>query len=170
MRNEIFKKGFALLLKTFPDKQFPPEIAWKLLMDLSDAEFEKAILNILTTHIEIYPNTNIIALIREKAKLDTHQLTAGEAWGEVLYEISRVGHYGCPKFSNPTISSAVYYIGWREMCMSEKIAIERAHFFKVFENLQQRENRERLYINNNVELLEITKKAMPRIGRKSEGV
>jgi len=92
---------------------------------------------------ELYPNTNLIALIREKARAIQKKLP-GEAWAEVLGAIRIVGSYGSPKFSDSLIKKAVNCIGWRHLCLSENIEIQRAHFLKIYESLSKRENYERV--------------------------
>jgi hypothetical protein len=139
MKKETLKKGLGILLQSFPNKEINAEIAWPILADLTDEEFERAVVNIIATRIEIYPNTNMIAMIREMAKKKTDTLLAGEAWSIVLGEVSRVGRYGAPKFGYSLIDKAVRCIGWQTICDSETIGVERAHFFKVYDSLEHRE-------------------------------
>ena len=143
MKKEIFKKGLALLLKTFPNKEISPEVSWAILKDLTDAEFETAVLDIISTRAEIYPNTNMIALIRTRARKQD-RLTSGEAWSMVLSEVRRVGSYGQPDFKDPLISKAVECVGWKSICLSETIGVERAHFFKAYDSLDKRESEEQI--------------------------
>ena len=80
MQKNNYKKGIAALLVAFPDKKIDLELYWLFLKDLTDGDFLRAIAEIIATHKELYPGTNIIALIREKAKIDRRQtLLPGEA-------------------------------------------------------------------------------------------
>jgi hypothetical protein len=46
-----------------------------------------------------------------------------------------VGHAGKPEFSSPLIAKAVDTLGWRTICLSDNVAIERAHFMQVYSGL-----------------------------------
>ena len=137
----MFGKGMDMLADAFPERKFGLESYWRAIGDLTDKEFLEAVLEITMTTKEVYPGTNIMALIREKAK-HIERSSVGEAWSEVLSAIRSVGSYGYPIFSSLAIKKAVDGVGWREMCMSEKIAIERAHFYKIYEELVDREEQE----------------------------
>jgi hypothetical protein len=136
MQKQTFKRGMGILAKSFPEKEMDFDILWSLLFDLKDDDFIKAIGSLIATKTEINRATNIIALIREFA--EEKKATAGEAWGEVLREVGRVGSWGIPKFSDPLIQSAVECVGWQAICSSEEIMIERAHFLKIYDSIAQR--------------------------------
>lgn len=139
MTEEVFKKGLSVLAVQFPEKNFDASIMWDFLKDLTDEQYMLAINKIITTQKEINRATNIVALIREQGLVKDREIPA-EAWSAVLKEVSRTGSYGVPKFSNPLITRAVECIGWRNICLSENPGIERAHFLKIYEQLQNREN------------------------------
>jgi hypothetical protein len=61
-----------------------------------------------------------------------------EAWREVLQQVSNVGYYGTPQFSNPMVERAVKALGWREICMSENQIADRARFVQCYEQLLER--------------------------------
>lgn len=114
------------------------EIWSEMLGDLTDEQFRRGIKSFCLAHRELFPGTNVIANIRHYA-VKKHDKTAGEAWGDVLSEIRRTGSYGKPVFDELT-QRAVDAVGWREMCLSENIAIERAHFLKAYDALVEREH------------------------------
>ena len=145
MKIEIFKKGLGVLLTIFPDKKINSEIYWEYLKDLKDEVFLGAVADISSTYTELFPGTNLVALIRTKA-LAGDGMTGGEAWGEVIKEISNTGSYGQPKFENPLIAKAVECMGWRTLCLSENTAIDRAHFLKIYDALKKREEYNQLLI------------------------
>lgn len=70
--------------------------------------------------------------------------SSAEAWGEVISEVHRVGTYVGPmwnrelEFSNPLILRAVQALGWQNICLSETPGVERAHFFKIYDQLLER--------------------------------
>ena len=154
MRREQFNRAIAVLVKAFPDKEFDIDVLWCFLQDLHPRQLEKAIVKIVASTVEINRSTNITALIRQH--VFDEDLTAGEAWGEVLAEISRTGSYGTPRFSSPIIKKAVDCIGWQSMCLSENISVERAHFFRVFENLVRKDHQNRI-LPKGIPALEIDK-------------
>jgi len=139
----IYLKGIGILAGVFQNYKISAGLMYSYLRDLTNEEFIKAINEIIKGMTELYPNTNLIALIREKARAIQKKLP-GEAWAEVLGAISGIGFYGSPKFSDSLIKKAVNCIGWRHLCLSENIEIQRAHFLKIYESLSKRENYERV--------------------------
>lgn len=65
--------------------------------------------------------------------------SAEEAWGEVKRAIRIYGSYREPVFQNIRILQAVKIMGWIPLCMSENEVADRAHFFKVYQSLQNRD-------------------------------
>lgn len=137
----IFKKGMAVLAAIFPEKEIMADISWECLKDLSDEDFIRSIKTILLLEKQINKATNVIALIREKA-ISKEPKLPGEAWGEVMNQITSVGSYGSPVFSDDIIDKAVGSIGWRTLCMSTNIMVERAHFLKIYETYASRKKTE----------------------------
>lgn len=81
-----------------------------------------------------------VAELREAALSMTDTApVAADAWTEVLNEIARVGMYDKPNFSHPAIEKTVKAIGWRNLCMSEQIGVERAHFMRIYGDYRKRE-------------------------------
>ena len=70
------------------------------------------------------------------------QLTWGEAWEKALNAVKRYGSYGKEKALDsldPLTRRCVENIGYLDLCMSENIMVERAHFQKIFEVYAKRE-------------------------------
>ena len=145
MTQDIFKKMMALFFQSFPNKVIDLNLCWEMLKDISDNQFVSSVKKIMATKEEICQSTNIIALIRKNAIRHDLPLSA-EAWAEVLSSVSRFGCYDYHRveFSNSAIKRAVDGIGWKSICMSENIGIERAHFFKIYDQIIQREEKETL--------------------------
>jgi hypothetical protein len=82
-----------------------------------------------------------VAELREAAlSIMTHgDESAEEAWGEIKKAIRAFGSYREPVFNNAKIAQAVKIMGWLNLCMSENEVADRAHFFKVYQSLQNRE-------------------------------
>ena len=85
-----------------------------------------------------------IAELREVAATVSNGEIAdwGEGWEKVLKAIRTHGMYniGAAMASlDPMTRQAVERVGFREICMSENISVERANFRMVYENLAERE-------------------------------
>ncbi len=116
------------------------EALWISLGDLTPEQIKRGLLKLCRTREEIYPNTNLGAVIRKLALVENLQFpTAAEAWEMVRREINRVcGMYGTPEIKIAPVQKAVDTIGWREICGSDNPEAVRAHFFKVYEQLVKR--------------------------------
>jgi hypothetical protein len=69
-------------------------------------------------------------------------LTWGESWERALNAVRRFGSYNqkaALESLDPLTRKCVESIGYMELCMSENIMVERAHFQKVFEVFAKRE-------------------------------
>lgn len=68
MTNEAFNKGFSTLSMVFPKMEFDAKLFWQTLNDLDGQYFLISVLELIKTTKEIYPGTNIIAIIRSRAE------------------------------------------------------------------------------------------------------
>lgn len=89
-----------------------------------------------------------VADIREMATtvVNGDPMTWGEGWGKAMRAIRKYGHCdpkGALDSLDPVTRKCVESIGYMTMCMSENIMVERAHFQKIFEIFQKREQTER---------------------------
>ena len=69
------------------------------------------------------------------------QLTWGEAWERALNAVRRYGSYNrqaALDSLDPLTRRCVENIGYLDLCMSENIMVERAHFQKIFEVYSKR--------------------------------
>ena len=74
--------------------------------------------------------------------------TTEEAWGEVLRKIDP---WKTPEWSHEYVKKAVQRIGYSNLCRSENIGVERAHFFRIYDSIiAQAKNNQ---INGEVNLL-----------------
>jgi hypothetical protein len=64
--------------------------------------------------------------------------SAFEAWEIVLKEIEKTGSYREPHFDHPIVKRAVDCMGWSNLCLSEQLEYDRAHFFKIYDSLLSR--------------------------------
>lgn len=89
-----------------------------------------------------------IAELREMTAgiVNGEELTWGEAWEKALKAVRRHGSYGQREALaslDPLTRRCVENIGYRDLCMSENIMVERAHFQKIFEIYAKRQQMDR---------------------------
>lgn len=60
-----FADGTELLMATFPAIKIDADLSYKLLQDMTDELFMANVIIICREQKELYPNTNIVALIRD---------------------------------------------------------------------------------------------------------
>ena len=146
---------FAMALRTYFPKEniLPNQQAMELwYRELSDIPFpvaEAALRKWVATN-KWSPS---IAEIREMTSDIQHgeQLTWGEAWEKALTAIRRFGYLN-PKDAldslDPLTRKCVENIGYLDLCKSENIMVERAHFQKIFEVYAKREQTDKRLPNN----------------------
>lgn len=86
-----------------------------------------------------------------------------QAWAEVLSKIRAEGYYRTPVWSDEAIADAVKAMGWQELCMSENLEADRAHFARFYERAQARKQ-ERVMWNRALEST-MVRKMISTIGR-----
>lgn len=149
MTREEFKilvKGMKAVYAqpTFIPDQDAFNMWYALLGDLSYDACAVAIKKYMLTNK--FPPT--VAEIRELVSgiVNGDPLTWGESWERALTAVRKYGSYnkGSALDSlDPLTRKCVESIGYMEMCMSENIMVERAHFQKVFEVYAKREQTEK---------------------------
>ena len=108
----------------------------RLLEDVDADAGKRAVLRLVATLK--FPPT--IAEIRSAAAelACGHRRLGAEAWGDVLEAIRRVGSYGAPRFADPITAECVRLMGWRNLCLSQQDAADRARFQELYDGLQSR--------------------------------
>jgi hypothetical protein len=89
-----------------------------------------------------------VAEIREMSSkvVNGDELTWGESWERALSAVRKYGSYnkGAALDSlDPLTRKCVESVGYTELCMSENIMVERAHFQKIFDVYAKREQTEK---------------------------
>lgn len=145
MTREEFKilvKGMKAVYTqpTFIPDQDAFNMWYALMGDLSYDVCAVAIKKYMLTNK--FPPT--VAEIREMASgiVNGDPLTWGESWERALAAVRKYGSYNKMDALNSLDSltrKCVESIGYMELCMSENIMVERAHFQKVFEVFAKRE-------------------------------
>lgn len=137
---------WTMALKTYYPKEnlLPNQQAMELwYRELSDIPYEVAE-TVLRKWVATNKWSPSIAEIRESTAtiLNGEQLTWGEAWERALNAVRRYGSYNKQEALDsldPLTRRCVENIGYMDLCMSENIMVERAHFQKIFEIYAQRE-------------------------------
>jgi len=120
LSRKTFAAGIALLasvyekLERITSDKFLSEQWYKMLSDLTDAQFKYAIEVIVKTQ-KFAPT---ISEIREKAVEYNHQsdLTPEEAWAIVYTDIHAKGYYNEPHYEDWKLEAAKNAIGWQTLC------------------------------------------------------
>jgi len=137
---------FASALRTYypREKLLPNEQAMELwFKQLQDIPYKLAELT-LNTWVATNKWSPSIADIREKATGFIHGEAKewGEAWQEVLKAITKYGTYQeleALESMSETTRRVVDRLGFRNLCMSEEIQVDRANFRMIYEQEIQRE-------------------------------
>ena len=164
-------KGIKSVYPNFGVKsQEQAEFWYTMLSDLSYEELSIAV----QKHISLNKWPPTVADIREQSMTTKEELLTGsDAWGEVQRVIRRYGSYRekeALESLDPVVRKTVEGIGFKHLCLSESMMVDRAHFLKLYENnlerkkndsmlsleLKQKVSQERLQARDNLvkELLE----------------
>ena len=146
------KKEFALFasaLRTYypREKLLPNEQAMELwFMQLQDIPYKLAEL-MLNTWVATNKWSPSIADIREKATSISKGEAKewGEAWQEVLKAVSKYGYYQekeALESMDDATRRVVNRLGYRNLCLSEEIQVDRANFRMIYEQELQRQKQE----------------------------
>jgi len=145
MTPEEVSRLLVLAVANFPNLQDkdmePTAMLWqKMLSDMPYQLAENALVKVLATS-KFFPS---VAEIREAASQLTQpaQMTAIDAWGEVLKAIRYYGFYRekeAMAFLPPEVANLVRKFGWREICTSEQPEVIRAQFRMAWETQAARQ-------------------------------
>lgn len=155
---------FAMALKTYyPRETLLPN---QQAMELWFRELEDIPYKVAEASLRKWVATNkwspSIAEIRELTTTIQYgeQLTWGEAWEKALNAVRRYGSYNKKEALDsldPLTRKCVENIGYLDLCMSENIMVERAHFQKIFEIYSKREQTDKRLPNNLLEAINMAR-------------
>lgn len=143
-------KLLAIISSAYPRSEFtePQVKLWHEM--LKDLDFRTAQVA-LKTHILNNTFPPAIADIRKAhANITTdenEQLTAADAWGEVMRAVKKYGTYNQEeafKMMSPRTAQVAKYIGFYEICMSDRIDVIRGQFVKMYDQVITRDRKEKL--------------------------
>lgn len=149
---KINKKEFAIFasaLRTYYPKEkiLPNEQALELwYKQLQDIPYQVAEVT-LNKWVAINKWSPSIADIREQATvlIKGEVKEWGDAWQDVLSAMGKYGSYQEQKALDSldeTTRRVVKRLGFRNLCMSEEIQVDRANFRMIYEQEQQREKQD----------------------------
>lgn len=140
---------FAAALRTYYPKEkiLPNEQAMQLwYTQLQDIEYKLAVV-ILNKWVATNKWSPTIADIREQTASVVKGISKdwGEAWQEVYNSIGKYGSYqeqaALDSFDDLT-RQVVKRLGYRNICLSEDINVDRANFRMIYEQLEQRQKQD----------------------------
>ena len=137
---------FAMALKTYyPREQLlPNQQAMELwFRELCDIPFDVAEMS-LRKWVSMNKWSPSIADIREMTSgiVNGDPMSWGESWEKALGAVRKYGSYNKGKALeslDPITRKCVESIGYLELCMSENIMVDRAHYQRIFEVYSKRE-------------------------------
>ena len=140
----------AVINAAFPNMQVTEAMVslWHEL--LRDLEFNLAKAAVKKLLLESpYPPTiaDIRKQVVEIATPPEDRIDAAQAWGEVMKAIRFYGYYRQEEAlasMSPRTTKVVRYMGWQEICTSERPDVVRGQFMKMYETVANREKQERL--------------------------
>lgn len=143
---KVLVKGMKAIYSqpTFIPDQDAFNMWYALMGDLSYEVCSVAIKKYMLTNK--FPPT--VAEIRELCSgvVNGDPLTWGESWERALNAVRRFGSYNqkaALESLDPLTRKCVESVGFLELCMSENIMVERAHYQKIFEVYAKREQTEK---------------------------
>lgn len=137
---------FAMALKTFYPRE--PLLPNQQAMELWFRELQDIPAQVAEMALRKWVSTNkwspSIADIREMASgiVNGDPMSWGESWEKALNAVRKFGSYnkGAALDSlDPITRKCVESIGYMELCMSENIMADRAHYQRIFEVFSKRE-------------------------------
>ena len=156
----------AVTLAAYPSMQdkdlsLTAAVWQKALGDLPMENLEKAVLKIITTR-RFFPSVSEIRSEAASFAAKGHPLPE-EAWGEVMAQLDP---YRTPRYSDPLIHRAVKAVGYMNLCLSDHIGVERAHFLQIYGVYLQTDNDRR----QNETVLEIAAANSPELVKLLAGI
>lgn len=86
---KIYTQGMARLVSVFPALKFQPDIYYEFLKDLREDCFMGGVNKVILEVKELFPNTNLIAVLREKTKEFSLEKAGERSQGE----FKKIGYY-----------------------------------------------------------------------------
>lgn len=135
MTETEFEKGMALLSEAFPNRSMNLKLYFAALQDLDGEDFKNSIFRIVRNHKELYPDSNLIAIIRENISGPVGD-KAAFAWAEARKAIISIGAYRTVSFKDKIINGVIENMGgWEKFCsmLVEEEPFRQKDFIALYE-------------------------------------
>ena len=126
---------FDTLVDAFPNTKATSgtrELYEKFLVKLDHDAVKQAVVSLIASDREFIPTIGQVVSATLNITAGP-QKRGGEAWAEVMEATGTVGHYGDPEFADPVTTAVVRAFGWRELCLSQNLASDRAQFIALYD-------------------------------------
>ncbi|TCU72894.1 loader and inhibitor of G40P protein [Tissierella praeacuta] len=151
MRKSEVIKLLGMISGAYPNMKEITDLTVDIWYDcLKDMDIEVALLAI-KKHILESPFPPSVSDIRkqlsEVTTPENERLDGASGWGEVIKAIKEYGYYRekeALESMTPVTRKVVKYMGWQEICHSEKPDVVRGQFLKMYEIVGERERQSRL--------------------------
>lgn len=146
MTKNEFKNIVAGLVSNYPGLKIENQAQFNFWYEsLKDIDYELCQIGVMKM-VQTLKFTPTIANIREACTID-NSLPVTDAWDTVMSCVRYCGSYReteALEKMDPTTRRVVESIGYRNLCMSENIMADRAHFIKLYEQIATRERQDNL--------------------------
>lgn len=144
-------KLLGMLAAAYPNMKEINSLQVELWHDcLKDVDKDVALAAIKKNILESpFPPTiaDIRNQLSEVTTPESERLDGASGWGEVIKAIKEYGYYRekeALESMTPVTRKVVKYMGWQEICHSEKPDVVRGQFLKMYEIVGERERQSRL--------------------------
>lgn len=138
----VLKANYSGALKDMTRQEAEGKInLWITMFADTDKEIMNLAIQKMIATSKYFPT---VAEVRETiAEISTgYIIDGGEAWGEVIAAIRNYGQYRETKAlesMSEMTRTVVQRMGWHNLCMSEDMEIDRAHFLKIYQAEEKRQ-------------------------------
>lgn len=145
-------KALAVAYPLYDKQQANPDFALiiyhRILGDVDYRLLESATMQWLSSDKPFHPTPG---QLRDMALtlMTRDELSADEAWSEVLTALRDVGYYRIPQWSSERIETALKAFGrWKDFCLVEfdQLSFVRAQFLKIYDAQSKRIHDDRLML------------------------
>lgn len=156
-KSEVIKL-LAMISAAYPNMKPVDDTMVDIWTDcLKDITVEDALMTVKKNILESPFPPTIADLRKQHVSVVENRLDSTQAWGEVLKAIKSYGSYReieAMESMPPLVAMTVRYMGWKDICMSEKPDVVRGQFLKMYATMEEREYKDKLLPNDFREKIE----------------
>lgn len=177
MKKSDVIKLIGVLSAAYPNMKEVNEAMVEIWFEcLKDIDIEVALVGVKKNILESPYPPSISDIRKQVGEVLTpieENINGSESWGEVMSAIRRFGYNrqieALESMSGVT-RKVVKYMGWQEMCHSEKPDVVRGQFLKMFEMVLAREKQSRILPTGFLEDVNKLKSRSEELSKLSEGI